>query len=279
MRLFAAGDATSHVMDAPYWHVLDSFPHINLKVISFHAFGQEFTFFTKYQLLMVLAAVLVAAIYIPLAKRVQTGEPPRGAWWNIFESLLTFVRDNVARPYISHHADHYVPFLWTMFLFVLFCNLLGMFPSMGSPTASITVTGVLAMIVFLYIHISGMIENGVVHHFMAFAPHLEMPFVLKLIIIPLLWVIEFLGLGIKCFVLAVRLFANMFAGHMVLATILLFIPAAQLASSGIFWTVTVSSVLGVVALSMLELFVAFLQAFIFTFLTALFLGSTLHPEH
>jgi len=279
MRLFAAADAMDHVMDSRYWHILDSLPHIDLHVVSFKLFGIDFEFFTKYQLLMVVAAALVCAVFIPLAKKVQSGEPPTGAWWNTFESMLDFVRNNVAKPYISHHADHYVPFLWTLFLFLLFCNLLGMLPAMGSPTASITVTGTIAAIVFLYIHISGMIENGVTHHFLSFAPHLDMPFVLKLVIIPMLWAIEFMSLGIKCFVLAVRLFANMFAGHMVLGTILLFIPAAKMASEGLFWTVTAGSILGVVALSFLELFVAFLQAFIFTFLTALFLGSTLHPEH
>lgn len=267
MRLFAAGDPMEHVMDSHYWHVLDALPAIPLGP------------FTKYQILMVVAAGLVCAIFIPLAKKVQSGEPPRGLWWNTFESLLTFIRDNVAKPYISHHADHYVPFLWTMFLFILFCNLLGMLPFMGSPTASFTVTAVLAAIVYLYIHVCGILENGVGHHLLAFAPHLDMPFVLKLLIVPMIWVIEFVGLGLKCFVLAVRLFANMFAGHMVLATILMFIPLAKMASEGLFWTVTAGSVLGVVALSLLELFVAFLQAFIFTFLTALFLGSTLHPEH
>ncbi len=85
---------------------------------------------------------------------------------------------------------------------------------------------------------------------------------------------------LKCFVLSVRLFANLFAGHMVLATILLFIPAVRNSGPGLEWGVTVASVVGVLALSMLELFVAFLQAYLFTFLTALFLGGVLeHAEH
>jgi F-type H+-transporting ATPase subunit a len=106
-----------------------------------------------------------------------------------------------------------------------------------------------------------------------------MPIFIKLPILLMLVPIEFVGLIIKCFVLSVRLFANMFAGHMVLATILIFIWQARHFDPALFWTVTVGSVLGSVALSLLELFVAFLQAFIFTFLTALFLGSILHPEH
>ena len=95
-----------------------------------------------------------------------------------------------------------------------------------------------------------------------------------------IFAIEMFGTVIKSFVLAVRLFANMFAGHMVLATILLFIVIGRPTPSLALWTmVTVASVLGVVGLSLLELFVAFLQAYVFMFLTALFMGMALHPEH
>ena len=92
-------------------------------------------------------------------------------------------------------------------------------------------------------------------------------------------VIEVVGNFIKAFVLAVRLFANMFAGHTVLAVILFFIIMSKDAAWYLAGSITLASVLGVTALSLLELFVAFLQAFIFVFLTALFMGSMLHPEH
>lgn len=274
MILFAATDhhepsAMHHVMDTDHWEVF------NFLEWRFHLPYP----LTKFHILMVVAAAIVCLIYIPLARRIQDGGPPRGAWWNLVESLLTFVRDNIAKPYIPHHTDHYVPFLWTIFLFVLVCNLLGMIPFLGSPTASFAMTGTLALIVFGFIHFSGIHENGIKGHFFAFAPHLDMPIALKIPILLMLWPIEFLGLIIKCFVLSVRLFANMFAGHMVLATILLFIYQARFFNEPLFWTVTTSSVLGATALSMLELFVAFLQAFIFTFLTALFLGGVVHPEH
>jgi F-type H+-transporting ATPase subunit a len=91
--------------------------------------------------------------------------------------------------------------------------------------------------------------------------------------------IEFLGNFIKAFVLAVRLFANIFAGHVVLAFLLFFIVMVKNQGPALFWGVTISSVVGVTLLSLLELFVAFLQAFVFTFLTALFLGMALHPQH
>ena len=96
---------------------------------------------------------------------------------------------------------------------------------------------------------------------------------------PMIVLIEVIGHFIKTFVLAVRLFANMFAGHTVLAVILLFIVMSKDTSFFLFWPVTLSSVLGVTALSLLELFVAFLQAYIFAFLASLFLGMALHPQH
>jgi F-type H+-transporting ATPase subunit a len=277
--LFAAS-ALDHVLDTTDWHFIDLWHwHIPLSP-EFQVGGQKVGIITKYSILMLVAAGLILWIYIPLAKKIRSGETPLGTFWNLFESLLTFIRDKVAKPLIGKHADDYVPFLWTLFLFVLFCNLLGMFPFLGSPTASMSVTAVLAIIVFLFIHIQSTMRYGLKAHLLSFAPPMDMPIYIKLPILVMLWPIEFLGLIIKCFVLAVRLFANMFAGHIVLGTILLFIPMMQNASEGLFWSVSIASWLGVVALSFLELFVAFLQAFLFVFLTALFFGGVLeHAGH
>ncbi len=296
MAIFAAGDAMSHVLDSNEWHLFEV-PHIGFTIPPL--FDMPFNLgpfrITKYTILMFIAAGLVAWIYIPLSKRIQSGEAPKGIWWNFWESMLTFIRDNVAKPYLSGHHDHhddghghghsghaadqFVPYLWTTFLFVLFCNLLGMLPFMGSPTASFTVTLTLAIIVYFMIQISGIMQHGFVHYLQVFAPPMDLPIYLKIPIMLMLWPIEFFGLVLKCFILSVRLFANMFAGHMVLASILLFITAASAAGPALFWGVTAASVIGVTLLSLLELFVAFLQAFLFTFLTALFLGSVVHPEH
>ncbi len=263
-------DAFSHVLDTRVWHIFESLHY-------------EITlpwFLTKYSVLMIVAAILLLAIYIPLGKRIQTGEAPRGLFWNFFEGLLVFVRDEIAKPYIPVDPDRYVPYLWTTFLFILFSNLLGMFPFLGSPTASFAVTSVLAVGSLLFIHISSIMRYGLQTHLMAFAPHLDMPPAMKYGILAMLWPIEFFGLILKCFVLSVRLFANMFAGHMVLATILLFITMVRGQGLLLESTVTIASVAGVTALSLLELFVAFLQAYVFTFLTALFFGGVLeHADH
>jgi F-type H+-transporting ATPase subunit a len=255
-----------HVMDSYQWEI-------------FPTFGVQFTLpwgLTKFVLLEVIAGAIILGIFIPLARRIATGEPPRGVFWNLFESLLVFIRDKVAKPAIGEHdADRYVPFLWTMFFFVLVCNLLGLLPFSGSPTASFTVTLVLAAFAFLVIHGAAIAKNGLGGYLKSYVPH-GVPSVLAYtLLIP----IEVFGNFIKAFVLAVRLFANMFAGHTVLAVILGFISMAAGTTAYIFWPISILSALMVVALSFLELFVAFLQAFIFVFLTALFLGSTLHPAH
>ena len=96
----------------------------------------------------------------------RNGDLPRGRCWNAFESLLTFVRNEIARPNIGEHdADKYVPFLWTLFLFILFCNLLGMLPFLGSPTASIWVTGGLALCSFVMLHGAAIAKMGRSHYF------------------------------------------------------------------------------------------------------------------
>jgi F-type H+-transporting ATPase subunit a len=289
MVLFATHkpEAFDHVMDSPEshnkweffnalfgspieWHL----PAFDIPVIHYHFQ------LTKFMILELVAALLILLIYIPLARRSQTGELPKGGWWNAFEAMLTFVRNEIARPNLGEHeADKYVPYLWTLFLFLLFCNLLGMLPFMGSPTASIWVTGALACVSFVMIHGAAMVTMGPVHYFQSLWPHIEVPYVGWFFSL-MIFIIEFISTFIKSGVLAVRLFANMFAGHMVLAVILIFIwSAAQAGNVWLFGGVSVASVLGVVALSLLELFVAFLQAYIFVFLTALFMGMALHPEH
>jgi F-type H+-transporting ATPase subunit a len=163
-----------------------------------------------------------------------------------------------------------------MFFFILFCNLLGMLPWAGSPTGSLSVTAALAVLTFLTVIGSGMAKLGPVRFWMSMVPPMDVPGPLKIVLIPFMFVIEFFGLLIKHFVLAVRLLANMFAGHLVLAVIVAFI--ADVAHLYIWYAVTPASIFGAVALSLLELFVAFLQAYIFVFLSALFVGMAVHPH-
>jgi F-type H+-transporting ATPase subunit a len=266
-----------HVMDnKDHWEFFPSFfekIHLPQKLV----FGRPLS---KFMILELIAALLILVIYIPLARRAQQGVPVKGWKDNAFEVLLTFVRNEIAKPSIGEHdADRFVPFLWTLFLFILFNNLLGIFPFGGSATASIYVTGALALVVFFAIHVSAIAKMGVGHYIGSFWPHIDMHWAMGLPIKGLIFIIEIIGVLVRNGVLAVRLFANMFAGHMVLATILIFIYVARNAHPALWGAISITSALGIVALSLLEIFVAFLQAYIFVFLTALFMGMAMHPQH
>jgi F-type H+-transporting ATPase subunit a len=271
-----APNAFDHVMDTSKWEFFESLLGGPVVWDTEKTFGYPIT---KFMILELVAAALVLIIFIPLCRSAGRGELPKGAWWNAFESLLTFIRNEVAHPAIGHDSDRFVPFLWTMFVFILFCNLLGMIPFLGSPTASIYMTVGLALCSLVMMHGAAIVKMGPIHYVKSLWPHIDVPYV-GVLFSAMIFAIEFAGTFIKSAVLAVRLFANMFAGHMVLASILVFIYMVGALGYNHLWpVVTVSSVLGMVALSLLELFVAFLQAYVFTFLTALFMGMALHPQH
>jgi F-type H+-transporting ATPase subunit a len=232
---------------------------------------------TKFMVLEVVAAFLVAVIFIRLAHRCSSGAAPRGRLWNLFEAMLVFIRDEVARPAIGKHdADKFLPFLLTVFFFILACNLLGLIPWLGSPTGALATTGAMAFCTLIAVVGSGMAKLGPVHFWAAQVPHMDLPLPLAILLKPMIFFIEILGMCIKHFILAMRLLANMMAGHLVLAVIVGFIAAS--AGHLAWWGVMPASVFGATALSLLELFVAFLQAYIFTFLSALFIGMAVHPH-
>jgi F-type H+-transporting ATPase subunit a len=238
---------------------------------------------TNHVLMLLVSAVLLL-ITLPLLAKSWT-IVPRG-FRNFVESLLQFIREDVARPVLGEHTDHFVPFLWTLFFLILTANLLGMIPlgmmaapidahlahMGGTATGNISITAGLALCAFFFIHFSGIRTQGAVSYAKNLAPHVPWPMLI------LLYPLEIVAALVKPFALAVRLFANMIAGHIVIAVILGF-GAAGIAAGGAYLGITVASILGAVAINLLEVFVAFLQAYIFTFLTALFVGMAVHPEH
>ncbi len=190
---------------------------------------------------------------------------------------MVFVRDQVARPTVgSHDANRFTPFLLTIFFFVLGCNLLGLVPWAGSPTGALATTGTLAVITFVTVILAGSLKMGPVHFWIGQVPSMDVPLLIAIALWPMIFAIEVLGLFIKHFVLAMRLLANMMAGHVVLAVLVAFIGAS--AGTLAFFGVVPASLLGSVALNLLELFVAFLQAYIFVFLAGLFIGMAVHPH-
>jgi F-type H+-transporting ATPase subunit a len=178
----------------------------------------------------------------------------------------------------AHEGDRFVPLLLTIFFFVLGCNLLGMLPWAGSPTASFSVTLALAGVTLATVVIAGMMKFGPLGFFVNQVPSMDLPLPLAIVLKPMIFGIEMLGLLIKHGILAVRLLANMVAGHLVLLGIMGLITAAATATLGTWATVTSISVVGSALFSLLELFVAFLQAYIFTFLSALFIGAAVHQH-
>jgi F-type H+-transporting ATPase subunit a len=231
---------------------------------------------TRFMVMETIAALLMIAVFVPLARHAARQRVTRGKILNAFEAILMFIRDKIARPSIGGHgADAYLPFLWSLFFFILFCNLLGMIPGGASATGNINVTAALALVTLGAVILTGMRAMGPLGYWLSIVPHLDIPIVLKVFLWPLMFVIEVAGLLIRHVVLSVRLFANMMAGHIVLAVILGF--AVQV-SGFLLYLVAPASILGSVAISLLELFVAFLQAYIFTFLAALFIGSASHPH-
>lgn len=261
--------ATEHVQDADALH------------LPFHIVIPMPTWipgFTKYVFIELLAFAIICAIFIPLARRIATGGAPKGKFWNFFEVMLVYLRDSVYRPALGHGGDRYIPLLWTLFFFILLCNLLGLVPWLGSPTASIAVTGALACFAFAAVLFSGFSHFGLVGFFRNLVPPMVgVPAILKYMLVPLMFGIELISLLIKHVILAIRLLANMFAGHLLLAVLLGFI--GLVAGTWVLWiVVTPLSIAGQVAIMLLELFVAFLQAYVFTFLTAIFIGMASHSH-
>jgi F-type H+-transporting ATPase subunit a len=251
---------------------------------------------TKFHLFIALAAIIVAVLMIWIGRKMATGENPRGKLWNMLESLLYFVRDKIAKPGLGDEADKYVPFLTTIFLFIFMANLLGMIPFLGSPTASIAVTFALALCSFVVIHTAGIQEMGFGKYIKSFVPHIHLeggPLIrgMGFLITVGMAFLEYLTAFIRLAVLSIRLFANMLAGHTALFMILFFIQFVSRpvsdpmggylhdAPGWLYYVITPFSVVIAVALSMLELFVAGLQAFVFTLLTSIFIGLAKHPAH
>jgi len=259
---------------------------------------------------MILVALLLMLLLPRLARR--KGDVPTGGK-NVLEILVVFMRNNVAKPALKDKADHFLPFLLTQFVFFLGMNLMGMIPLMAitsmfkldghaypigfTATSILTVTGAQAALVLVIIivyslraqaklyraHHGGGAASSVLLSPWLFLKSLvpPMPGLIGVLLWPMLLVIEVMSLVSKCFALMIRIFANMLAGHSLLAAFMMFILAAELGWETLASSVAIDSlsILASVVFSLLELMVAVLQAYIFTFLTAIFIGLYTEPAH
>lgn len=228
----------------------------------------------------VVVMMWVAAILTYLSLRsVARGNfrRPRG-FGNAFEAVVLFVRDHMVIGNMGREGLVYLPFLATLFLFILYCNLLGLVPPPFGQTATgdIQVTGALAAMALVMIHYAGIRQHGLGHHLRNIVPPVP------LWLWPLMLVVELIGILAKPFALCIRLFANMTAGHCVLLGFMMLIFLAG-GSTLPLWLgkvpISIGACLFMLAVLCLELFVAFLQAYIFVYLTSIFMGQTIHVHH
>jgi len=277
-------DAISHVISHRFWE--------------WGAFGGTIHFTNHMMMTLVVTILLLVSAFaykFKIEAASKRGDLVTGTFAQLFETILQFVREEIARPNLGQLTDKYVPYLWSVFLFILFANVLGIIPTgplagyvaaqLGSPdhygwsylggtaTGTLSLTIPLAITAFIAINWIGYREQGK-HYFEHFNPG---PAFMAPLLIPL----EVMGLFIKCTVLAMRLFGTMMAGHLVIAVFLILITAATAYSAVLGGFVGVGFTLIGFAIMALELFIAMLQAFIFTFLTTLFIaqGAVGHSHH
>ncbi len=240
-------------------HLLDH------KIARLFTLGHTTVYLTTHNLMMTIASAILLGLL--LVARRQTGAVNTG-WANFFEVFIVYIRDEIVRPNLGEAGDKYLPYFLTLFFFILFCNLLGLVPFGATATGNIAVTAAMAMTTFLMINMAGIGELGFVRYVQTYIPH-GLPFWL----VPLMFVIEIFGLFTKSFALCIRLFANMIAGHIV---ILAFMGLIFIFHSIFIAPISIAAAVG---LGLLELFVAFLQAYVFTLLTAVFVGGAVNPQH
>jgi F-type H+-transporting ATPase subunit a len=236
---------------------------------------------TKHVVFLLLAAVLVFLVMRlagrQLERQRKAGQPPRG-FAGVVEGAVLWVRNDIAIANIGHGGEKFAPLIITLFFFILFSNLLGLLPWGASPTANLAVTAALAIIVFLVIEIAGARKLGFKGYMATIFPHfpgLHGPGAVALSVF--MAPIEILGKLVKPFALAVRLFGNMTAGHFVILSlfgiIFMFghLPVAN-------WGIGLTTAALVTGIMLLELIVAFLQAYVFALLSSVFIGLMQH-EH
>jgi len=224
---------------------------------------------TKWVLMLWIAFIACAVVFIPLSFKIRKnllGSNSR--WVNLWETLISFVHDEIVEPNFHGKAARKAsPYFLTLFFFILFANFFGLIPGASTATANLGVTAALALCTLVGIFAVGIVKQGPLWLVKGFVPGgIPAP------LFPLMWALEFVGLLIKPFALMIRLFANMTAGHIIITILLYFIIMFETLWVGI------PSVAGSLMIYMLELLVALIQAYIFTMLSSMFIGESMHSH-
>jgi F-type H+-transporting ATPase subunit a len=292
--LAGAGDPLSHVLDKPKY-VFFGDPSKDLVYASI----------SMNSVTLVAATILLIAVMMQVAKAIAPGAESmgneryitKGRFAQMIEVIVLYIRDKVVQPQLGDATPRYLPFLLTIFFFILFNNMLGLVPLIdvqyiitalangqdhttawigGTATGRLGVTAALATVAFLFWQYNGITQGGLKNwakHFLGGAPWYLAP-----VMVP----VEIIGMFVKPIALTLRLFANMTAGHILLGILIVFTAMAPAGMGVLFGApVTIVSFIAAVAVFFLEIFVALLQAFIFTFLSTLFVAQLVHhhDEH
>jgi F-type H+-transporting ATPase subunit a len=259
MHLLASSDVVGHLLDFKLW---------------------DSRVFTAHALIMIVTGASLVLLFGWAAKRIAT-RPERTGMVALLEVGLVFVRDDIVYAWLGEKKGRpLVPFFWTLFFFILASNLIGLFPFPvnlwhRTATGNLMVTGALALMAFAMIQVSGMRQHGWGGYWL----HL-VPGGVPLWLWPLVWAIEIIGLFTKPFALMVRLFANMTAGHAIVAVLIGFMwGVASYGSAAIGGAATAASFGFMLFMYLFETLIALIQAYIFTVLTAIFVSLAVAEEH
>lgn len=255
-----------HIVNGKTWHPIPGVPGIALPAL--HLFGVDMSL-SVHVVMMFIAAALLLLLVIPSARRAPGSPAPRGRFAHMVEAFVVFIRDEVVKPNLGEkHTRKWMPFFLTIFFFFLTLNIIGLIPGFATATSNINVTAAFAILVFVLFNAAGMRANGAGHYFTGLIPS-GLPFWL----LPLIAVIEVVGLFTKTVALALRLFANMTAGHALIFSLLGLIVVFKSHFAAL------PMVPFTLFIYLIEILVAFLQAYIFTLLASLFIGQAVHQEH
>jgi len=231
---------------------------------------------TKHVVFMWLAALVAAIVLITAASRSRKQHAELGhtkGFAGAIEAMALYLRNEVVLPNVGHHGEAFVPFALSLFFFILAMNLFGMIPYGATATGNVSVTATLAIITAIVTEIAGIRANGVGYLSTIFYWNKDLPMVMRVVMFFVMSPVEMVGKLSKPFALTIRLFANMTAGHIVLLALIGLIFGFQS------WLLAGVPVLMATAISLLELFVSFLQAFIFTMLSCVFIGQIREAHH
>lgn len=263
----AASGEEEGVADVIMHHISNSAVHLPAWLEPLGPYFEQFHV-TKAVLMMWIAAVILIVLGFVLRRNTSGQAAPRGVT-NALEALVVFVRDEIAIANMGEKwGRRFTPFLLTLFFFILTCNLLGLVPGGFTATSNLNVTGALAMISFFTFLVTGIYALGPA----GYVKHM-VPAGTPWPIAPLVVALEVISMLVRPIALMIRLGANMTAGHIVILIILGFIFMFQMVA------VSIVSVPLAAAINLLELIVAFIQAYVFTLLTALYVGMLVAEEH